>query len=248
MKLPISKMAHLAGISVRTLHYYDEIGLLKPASVTPAGYRLYSEEEAMTLQQIMFFREIGFSLASIKEIINQPGFDGLKALRDHRAVLLEKIRRTSQLIDTIDKTIKKWEGEIEMEISEYYQGFNDKDIKRYRSEARRRWGDQVVEESEKRVMNMGKSKFEALQEKGNGIFQSIADNMSKGAESEPVQKLVSEWREWLNAFHDYSDEAALNLGHIYSEDAEFAAFFNKFHPDLPDFLTRAIVYYFKTGE
>ncbi len=236
------KLADIAGVSVRTLHYYDVLGLLKPKYRNESGYRYYDEQAVVLLQQIMFFRELGFGLEDIRKIISSPDFDVLEALQTHRNLLMKKAERLQRLLLTVDKTIKKLQGDTRMKIREYYQGFSDEQIEKYREEVRRRWGEQTLRDSEKRVIKMGKEKFAALQAEGGRIFQTISDNMSKGYDSETVQAQVLEWRGWLENFHHYSEEAVLGLGRVYSQDPEFAAFFRNINPDLPEFLTKAIEY------
>ena len=246
MAYTVKKLAELAGVSVRTLHYYDRIGLLKPASFTAGGYRQYGEAEVLKLQQIMFFKELGFVLAEIKSIVTSPDFDLLGALQGHRRLLAGKLQRTRQLMNTVDRTIQKLKGEREMEIREYYEGFSDEKIERYRNEVKERWGAKTLEESEARVLEMDREKFSGLQEEGSIIFQAIARNMDKGPGSQEVQTLVEQWRQWLEQFHHYSDEAVLGLGQMYSLHSEFTAFFEKIHPGLPGFLNHAIEYHYRS--
>lgn len=243
MEYTVRKLADIASISVRTLHYYDEMGLLKPRSRSANGYRYYGEEEVERLQQIMFFRELGFSLNEIKQILSRPDFDVLEALQSHRSLLEKEAERINRLMATVDKTIRKRKGEAKMQIKEYYQGFSDEQIEKYRQEVRQRWGDKVLEESEARVIKMGKEKFTALQAEGGLIFKAISDNMSKGFDNAEVQQQVARWRQWLENFSTYSDEAVLGLGQAYSQHPDFAKFFRKYHQDLPEFLTKAIEYY-----
>jgi hypothetical protein len=146
-------------------------------------------------------------------------------------------------LGTVDKTIGQLGGEKKMTIKEYYQDFSDEQIERYRREVRERWGEEVLKESERRVIDMGKDNFAALQAEGGQIFQAICDNMESGYDSLIVQEQVVLWRQWLENFHHYSDEAVLGLGRAYSQNPEFADFFRKYHEDLPDFLTEAIEYY-----
>ncbi len=244
MVYTVKRLADLAGVSVRTLHYYDEIGLLKPQSHSVSGYRYYGEESVVRLQQIMFFRELGFSLDEIKNIVSRPDFDVLEALQSHRTLLTKKAERINELLTTVDKTIKELKGEMKMQIKEYYQGFSDEQIEKYRKEVRQRWGEKTLQESEERVIKMGKEKFAKLQAEGGKIFQTISYNMSKGFDSAEVQKQVAKLRKWLENFHHYSDEAVLGLGRAYSQSPEFAKFFSKYHKELPEFLTRAIEYYY----
>ncbi len=114
--MKISKLAKLSGVTIRTLHYYDEIGLLKPSNVTEAGYRLYSIEDLEKLQQILFFRELDFPLNEIKEIMMNPNYDKLDALNNHKELLIEKRKRIDGLIELINKSIK---GDKEMSFKEF---------------------------------------------------------------------------------------------------------------------------------
>ncbi len=239
----IKKLAEFAGVSVRTLHYYDEIGLLKPEYRRSNGYRYYGDKAITRLQQIMFFRELGFGLEEIKKIMSRPDFNVLEALEGHRALLTKQTERLSELLKTVDLTIKKMKGEAEMSIKEYYQGFSDEQIEKYRQEVRERWGEDALKDSEARVMKMGKEKFAAIQVEGGVVFKTIADNMDKGYDSPFIQGQVAKWRKWLENFSHYSDAAVLGLGKAYSQDKRFAKFFRKIHKDLPEFLTKAIEYY-----
>ncbi len=243
MVYTVKKLAQLAGVSVRTLHYYDQVGLLKPQSYSGSGYRLYGEDAVVRLQQILFFRELDFSLEEISRIISRPDFDVLEALQEHRVLLSKKAERLSELLATVDKTIKKLKGETEMDIKEYYQGFSDEKIEEYRKEVRERWGEDTLKSSEAKVKKMGKEKFAALQAEGGRIFQEICDNRSKGASSKEVQALVAQWRQWLENFHHYSDEAVRGLGQMYSQDPRFAEFYEKFGRDFAVFLSEAIECY-----
>lgn len=121
--LKVKEVAELVGISVRTLHHYDEIGLLKPDK-TESGYRLYSQEHLDDLQQILFFRELGFPLKKIKEIMKEPSFDRENALKIHRKMLVEKSIQIHQMITTIDKTLQHKKGEINMTNKEKFAGFD----------------------------------------------------------------------------------------------------------------------------
>jgi len=242
--IKVKQLAEIAGISVRTLHYYDAIGLLRPQTRNESGYRYYSEEAVLRLQQILFFRELGFSLTEIKQILDSPGFNALEALREQRKLLEKEERKIKQLLGTVDRTIKKMRGELDMEIRDYYRGFSDEQIERYRGEVCKRWGSKMLEESEQKITGMGKQKFAQLQAEGGKLFEAVRDNMGKGFESPEVQEQIVKWRSWLENFAHYSDEAALGLGKVYSQDPEFAIFFANYHPDLARFLTGAIEYYF----
>ena len=124
MAYTIKQLADLAGVSIRTLHYYDEIGLLKPTSYGENGYRYYDEQAVLRLQQILFFRELDFSLDDVKDILDQPEFDVLHALREHRQALEQKVTRLNRLINTVDNTISHLKGELEMSQKSFFEGFD----------------------------------------------------------------------------------------------------------------------------
>ena len=239
----VNRLAKLAGVTHRTLHYYDQIGLLKLSRYRENGYRSYGEKEFLKPQQILFFGELDFGLEEINSILSRPYFDYVEAHKSHRKLLAKKSRRLKELIGTVDATIEKLKGEREMDIKEYYEGFSDEQIARYRNEVRQRWGEDTLKESDVRLLKMGKKKFKEIQAQGGRIFHGLADNMEKGPESPEVQKLVAEWRQWLENFHHYSEEGILGLGQMYSGHPEFASFFAKYHEDLPEFFTKAVEYY-----
>ncbi len=239
----VKHLAELAGVSVRTLHYYDQVGLLKPEFRGTNGYRHYGGDAVVRLQQIMFFRELDFSIDEIKKIMSRPDFNVLQAMEDHRLLLKKRQERIKVLLATIDRTVEKLKGEREMSIKEYYKGFSDEQIEKYRREVRERWGEKVLEESESRVMKMDKKEWAALQKEGNTIFKAIADSMDKGYDSPEVQAQVIKWHAWLEHFHHYSDEVLMGLGRMYSQNPDFAAFYQRINKDLPGFFTKAIEYY-----
>lgn len=241
-------LAKISGVSVRTLQYYDRIGLLKPESYSSAGYRRYDEAAALRLQQILFYRELGLELAEISRIMSEPDFDALPALESHRRLLKQKAERLKALLRTVDKTISKLKGEKTMDIKEYYHGFKDEEIDSIRREAREKYGEQVVADSEARVMAMGKEKMGAVQAEFDAIYRGIAADMAKGAESPEVQAGISRWRELMENFSHYTDEIVLGLGRMYSADDRFAAFYRKYHSDMPGFMTKAIEYHVEYRE
>jgi MerR family transcriptional regulator, thiopeptide resistance regulator len=232
MAYTVKQLADMAGVSVRTLHYYDQLGLLRPQNHTPNGYRQYGQEAVVRLQQIMFFRELGFSLSEIKDIVNRPDFDVLRALETHRALLLKKAQRLNDLIATVDRTISNVKGELSMKTREYYLGFSEEQVKKYRDEVRERWGQEALISSEVKLEGMTQEEFAGVKGEGEAVFASIRDNMSKGYASPEVQQQIGKWRLWL--------------GRMYSQNPEFAGMFrSRYHPDLPQFLTGSIEYYVK---
>src|SRR5687767_11011744 len=136
MAYTVKRIAEIGGVSVRTLHHYDEIGLLKPSSHSAAGYRLYQEHDLERLQQVLFFKELGFDLKEIKRILADPDFDRGKALVEHRKLLLERQERLRRLIRSVDLTLKAMKRGDRMN-AKMFEGF---DATQYEEEARQRWG------------------------------------------------------------------------------------------------------------
>ncbi len=239
MALRIKEVAKLAGITVRTLHYYDEIGLLKPARITDSGYRLYSDENVAMLQQILFFKELGFSLKTIKEIVHNPAFDRIEALKLHRKMLLEKKQRIDNMIETIDKTLKHLKGEIDMSHQEKFAGF-DFSHNPYEEEARKRWGDAAVDEANEKINRYTKEEQKQMEEAMKGIFQKLASLMPLSPEAEEVQTVIGEWYAYLNQIGTYSPDAFKNLGLMYVNDERFTQTIDQFGDGLAAFMCDAM--------
>jgi DNA-binding transcriptional MerR regulator len=239
--MKVKEVADLVGISVRTLHHFDDIGLLIPAK-TISGYRQYSDENLEILQQILFFRELGFPLKEIKEIINRPSFDRSEALELHRKMLLEKRSRLDKMIQTIDKTIKHTKGEINMTDQEKFVGF-DFSNNPYEQEARDRWGDQVVDESNTKIKNMSKDERSAFEGEFNEIYRSLAKVRHQSPASEIAQAEIKVWYDFLNKMGNYSLEAFKGLGQMYVDDTRFTKNIDQFGEGLAEFMRDAMSIY-----
>jgi DNA-binding transcriptional MerR regulator len=246
LEYSVKKLADLAGISVRTLHYYDEVGLLKPQSYDENRYRKYGEKELLRLQQILFFRELDFSLDEIKEIINRPDFDVLNALQTHLKLLTGKIIRLNRLIKTIDNTILNLKGELKMKEEDYYKGFSREQQEKYEQEIREKYGNTALDESKRRMKGWTKKDYQKTQDEGDQIFTAIRDTMSKGFSSPEVQKQIQALHHWLNHFYNCNHEMLLGLGHMYNDRPDFVKMWKtKYHEKMPEFLLQAIEYYCK---
>lgn len=244
MKMKVKEVADFVGISVRTLHHYDQIGLLTPGETTKSGYRLYSDEDLETLQQILFFKELDFPLKKIKEIISNPSFDRQEALQLHRKMLLERRRRIDKMIATIDKTTQYVKGEIQMSNKEKFEGF-DFSHNLYEKEARERWGNEAVDKSNAKLGNMSKTEQKAMGEKMNAIYQRLADLKDTSPKSDEAQAAIKEWYDFLNhnTGHHYSLDAFKGLGQMYVEDERFTNNINKFGNGLAEFMRDAMAIY-----
>ena len=190
MRYTVKQLAELAGVTNRTLHYYDEIGLLRPARYGDNGYRYYGEEAVFRLQQILFYRELGLSLGQIKTILDRPDFDLLTALEAHKRALQEKAERIKRLIDTVDLTIMHIRGEINMSTKDFYSGFDEEKQKAYAEEAERRWGETAAQ-SQRRWNSYSREEKNNFLARMHEISANLAANMDKGPESPEVQDLLS---------------------------------------------------------
>ncbi|ARF13069.1 MerR family transcriptional regulator [Sporosarcina ureae] len=236
--MKVKEVADLVGISVRTLHHYDEIGLLIPEETTDAGYRIYSDENLETLQQILFFRELGFPLKKIKEIIDSPSFDQQEALEMQHRMLLKEKNRLEQMIGTIEKTIQHLKGEIHMSNKEKFTGF-DFSHNPYEQEAREKWGDQAVDEANEKAKNM--TAFD--QEKFNEVFRSLAAIRHLSPDSKEVQEKITKWHLFLNEMRNYSLDAFKGLGQMYVDDERFTKNIDQFGEGLAKFMCTAMSVY-----
>jgi len=240
----VKEVADLVGTSVRTLHHYDEIGLLLPEETTESGYRLYSEANLELLQQILFFRELGFPLKRIKDIVTDPSFDRLAALQQHRMLLLEKRDRIDQMLETIDKTVRHMKGEMTMTHQERFTGF-DFSSRPYEQEARERWGDEAVNRSHAKLDTMNKQEQHKLGESMNDLYRRLAAVRQLAPDHADAQTAIGEWYTWLNSNsgYDYTLEAFKNLGQMYVEDERFKHNIDQFGDGLAVFMRDAMAIY-----
>jgi len=241
--MKVKEVADLTGISVRTLHHYDEIGLLVPDGTTEAGYRDYSERNLELLQQILFFRELGFSLKKIKEIVTSKSFDRLEALERHREMLNEKRSQLEQLLRTVEQTIRHAKGEVTMTNEEKFKGF-DFGSNPYEQEARERWGDKAVDESNAKMEKLKQDgKMQAFQDEMNELYRKLASVRHEDPSSEASQEAIGQWFTLLNQMGSYSLEAFKGLGQMYVDDARFTRNIDQFGEGLALFMRDAMAYY-----
>ena len=238
----VKELADLADVSRRTLHYYDEIALLKPTAVTASGYRRYDETALLRLQQILFYREIGLDLRHIKEILDNPQFDAISALQMHRQTMQTRIKRLERLMQTVDNTIMHLIGEVTMSQEELFVGFNEEKQKEYEKEAVTRWG-QMAEDSIQLWHSYSEERKAAIMQESQEIYVALADNMGKGADSEEVQALLVRWHDHLRYFYEPTIDMLAGLGAMYDDHPDFNATFTKIDPALPAFLKEAIAIY-----
>lgn len=242
-KYSVKELSQLAKVSVRTLHYYDQIDLLKPAFRSEKGYRFYERRQLLLLQQILFYRELGFSLQDIYDIINDPSFDLVKALESHQKELLKQSRNLEQLMQTVEKTLNELKKEQMMEDSEIYSGFTVKEVKSMRKEVSELWGEEQLKATEDRIRAMGKAGWENTQQKGEEINQLLGDLTESEPDSPEVQNAIGLHFRHMNLFYEVSKERYLGLGSMYVEDERFFNYYEKYKEGLAHFIKQAIEVY-----
>jgi DNA-binding transcriptional MerR regulator len=241
MGYTIQKLATLAGVSVRTLHYYDAIGLLKPAHIEANGYRVYEEQQLLRLQQIMFFREIDLPLKEIRQVLDDPHFNIREALAAHRRLVMLKRKRMDELLRTIDKTLTKITNKKSMDDKELYDGFSKEEAAAYAKEAKERWGDTAAyKQSVARYGSLSESEKVAIQRASDALMKEIAGSMSKGATSEVVQALIAKHYNNLRHYYEPSTELYRGLADMYVADERFTRYFEKYAPGLATFMRDAM--------
>jgi DNA-binding transcriptional MerR regulator len=238
----VKQLAELASITPRTLHHYDQIGLLKPASIGENNYRYYNEQSLFRLQQILFYREMDLDLVQIKRILDDKKFDLVSALQTHRVSLQGESERLKKLIQTIDNTILHLVGEMNMSKKKIFEGFSEEKQKEYDKQAIEQWGD-GVKESIKLWNSYSEDEKQRIHEEGGAVYTDIVALMDKGPESLEVQAILPRWHQHLRYFYEPSLEVLRGLGNGYNESPDFNATFTAMHPDLPPFLQKAINVY-----
>ncbi|TQK74591.1 MerR family transcriptional regulator [Brevibacillus sp. AG162] len=249
MEYTVQKLGLLAGVSTRTLRYYDEIDLLKPARINSSGYRIYGQQEVDRLQQILFYRELGVSLEEIKEILDSPTFDADRALREHREKLLERRAQLDALIANVDLTLAQREGTKTMSDKQKFEGFKQKLIDdneaQYGDEIRAKYGSDQVDKSNQKIKGMTEQEYAALEQLNEELHETLAQAFATGDPAhELAQKAADIHRQWLSFYWDsYSKEAHAGVAQMYVDDPRFTAYYDKEQPGVAEFLRDVVVIY-----
>lgn len=233
MAYTIQELANLSGVSTRTLRYYDEIGLLKPARTNEAGYRFYEQQQVDLLQQILFYRALDMKLATIQGIIQAPDFQHKMALETHRVALLQRKEQLEKLLQTVERTIQSLEEEIPMTNEKKFEGFKENLIeeneKKYGQETRAKYGNETVDASNAKLMNMTEQQYEAMQQLEQQLFARLKEAMAIGDVKNDVAMEVAELhKRWLCfSWPQYSKEAHAGLAQMYVADERFTAYYDE---------------------
>ena len=239
----VKQLSKLTGVTTRTLHYYDEIGLLKPSRIGDNGYRYYGEGPLLRLQQILFYRELDVPLAQIRAIMERDDFDVLAALQSHKEALSNQAVRLQRLIDTVDNTILHLKGKHIMNEASLFAGLNKPEQQQYAAEAERMYGADVVRASNRQWQAYGQEKQQAIMAEGDAMYADMVAAMPCGAADPAVQAIVQRWRDHLHYFWSPQLEQLAGLARTYNEDARFKANFDKIHPRLAEFMLEAVQCY-----
>ncbi|MCI6467085.1 MAG: MerR family transcriptional regulator [Faecalicatena sp.] len=250
MEYSIREVSEIAGISARTLRYYDSIGLLKPAGIRDSGYRYYGERELEMLQQILFYRERGFKLEQIAKILYSEDFDVMSALREHLEELEKEQAYIHSMITTVKKTIASMKGEITMNDQEKFEAFKKDAVKKneetYGPEIRKKYGDEEVDASNQKMLNMTDEeyqRFDGLSKELNTCLKSAVQAGEK-PEGEAGRKAAGLHKEWLKmTWKTYSVEAHKGVAQMYTEDERFTKYYDSEVSGCAAFLTDAVKYW-----
>ncbi len=245
MSYTVKQLSTLAGVSVRTLHYYDQIGLLKPERVGDNGYRYYGEAALMQLQQILFYRELDLRLDEIKKIVSSPNFDLLSALHTHRKALARRVERLQRLMRTVDETIMHLNGENTMTKKQLFEAFSEQQQEQYAREAEQKYDPAIVRESNRKWKSYSEKDKQRIAEEGNAAYVAILAAIPQGPDSPAAQAGVELWRRHMDYFWTPNPDQLLYLADMYITDPRFKANFDKIDPRLAEFMLEAVKVYVK---
>jgi len=242
MAYTVKKLSAISGVTVRTLHFYEEEGLLKPAYYGSNGYRYYEEKELLQLQQILFFKELGFSIKQIRKVVGRSDFDQLAALYSHRQGLEREREKIGQLLKTIDKTIKHIKGSIKMEDKEIFEGLTI--VTKATGHESYFAAEEIVLNNVKKqhVENQDKSYHQNISKIANDINRKIVDCMKKGLkpDSDEVQRLIKSHHAFAEQFYTITKEVYRALAQLNQEHPAFRAQLDAIHPKLAPFMAKAM--------
>ena len=243
MKLTIKMLADLAGVTTRTLRYYDEIGLLAPNHIGDNGYRYYDYGNLLQLQQILLYRELDVPVKQIKNYILQPEFNVLESLEQHRRNLEKDMQRMVKIIDTVDQTIATLKGEWMMSTEDYFEGFDEK---KYEQQAKKLWGDTAkYKQSHKRWASYTDNQKEAIKEEGRVLTLRMVTRDALTLPDDPdVQTAVGEYFEYMNKYFYTCDLEFLRaLADMWVQDPKFSENYERIREGGATFIRKAVHIY-----
>ena len=241
------KLSEISGVSSRTLRYYDEIGLLKPSFINESGYRYYDDKEVALLQQILFYKKRGFDLHTIKEIIYRKDFDLSSALEEHLVSLEEEKKKIDSMINSVKLSIKSLKGEYNMSDKEKFEVFKknliDENERTYGKEIREKYGDDSINESNKKMLNMNEEDYKIFKELEENILTLVEKCVKENLDldSKEAKELVNMHQKWIKmTWNKYSVEAHKSLAMMYTMDERFKEYYDRNIEGCADYLSMAI--------
>ena len=249
MAYTIQQLSQLAGVSTRTLRYYDEMNLLKPAFTTKAGYRMYEENEVNLLQEILFFRTLDFSLEKISKLIHDPKHERMKALEAQKALFIERKAQLDELIQNIEWTLSNMRGETQMTDAQKFAALKEEMIRsneeQYGEEIRDRYGDEIVDAANEKFKKMDKLSFDDMKKLEEAILVKLNEAFeTKDPSSLPAQELAEMHKTWICSYWDtYTKKAHAGLAQTYMDDERFIKYYDPDGKGLVKFLRDAIWVY-----
>jgi DNA-binding transcriptional MerR regulator len=244
MSLTVGAVARLAGVTVRTLHHYDEIGLLHASGRSEAGYRRYEDADLDRLQRILFYRELGFGLEQIKDVMVDGGADAVGHLRRQHAMLLDRVGRLKRMATAVEKAMEARTMGISLTPEERFEVFGDFDPDQYAAEVEERWGgSDPYRESQRRVAGYTKADWLRIKAEGQAAIELVVAAMKAGKPAdgpEAMEGAEAHRRQINDAFYDLSYEMHVGLADMYLADARFTATYEKIAPGLGQYLHDAI--------
>lgn len=237
----VGEVARLAGVTVRTLHHYDTIGLLTPSGRSTKGYRLYTGADVLRLQQIRIHQQLGMSLAEIRAVLDDPAFDQRAALVEQRRKLQAQLDSAQEMLASVDAALQALQRPDPVDFPALFRGF---DPAGHEQETRERWGEtDAYQESTRRTSSYGEAEWTKLRDEQDQILEALAEVMAQGLDpTDPrARELADEHRLHIDRwFYPCSPEMHRNLSNLYTQDDRFAATFNAVAPGLAAYLASAI--------
>ncbi len=241
-ELSIHELAKLAGVTRRTLHHYDEIGLLPPSRIGENGYRYYEDDAALRLQQILFYKELGMDLGQIMDILTEPGFDINRALESHKKQLQLRIERLQRLIGTVEATIQEVNGGKPMNKQKMFGVFSEEKQKEYETEVRQKYGEKAFDGVHD-WKKYSKAQQQQIIDEGNQVYEDLVGLIDQPADDPKVQAIIARWHQHMKYFYDPSIERMRGLADLYNDSPDFKSKFDSNHPRLAEYMREAINIY-----
>jgi DNA-binding transcriptional MerR regulator len=240
----VGEVAALAGVTVRTLHHYDRIGLLSPSARTPAGYRRYTPSDLDRLHQVLVYRELGFPLEEIATLLDDPAADPVAHLRRQLALLRDRLDRTRAMVAAVEKEMEARTMGISLTPEERFEVFGDNDPSQYDTEVEERWGEtDAYKESRRRTTSYTKDDWLRIKAEGADVERRFAEALRSGvpADSEQAMDVAEEHRQHISRwFYDCPPEMHAGLGRMYVEDERFTAHYEEIAPGLAQYVSTAV--------